>query len=116
MKFVALSTGDDGETHFRDVEIEMKGAGNRGRRSEPMKVTGIFFNITRSDCELDWHNAPRPQFVITIEGEVEITTGDGTKRLFGPGDIMLADDTTGHGHASRTADNRPRKAIFVTLD
>lgn len=116
MKFVHLYTGDDGETHFRDVEIEMKDAGNRGQRSEPMKATGIFFSITGVDYDLDWHNAPRRQFVINIEGEVEITASDGTKRRFGPGDIMLADDTTGRGHISRAADNRPRKAIFVTLD
>ena len=54
--------------------------------------------------------------MISLEGQVEITASDGTKRLFGPGDIMLADDTTGRGHISRAVNNKPRKAIFVTLD
>jgi uncharacterized cupin superfamily protein len=116
MKFVHLCTGADGESHFRDVEVEMKGAGNRGQRSELMKATGIFFSVTGADYDLDWHNAPRRQFVITLEGEVEITASDGMKRRFGPGDIMLADDMTGRGHISRAVNNRPRKAIFVTLD
>ena len=115
MKFVHLYTGADGESHFRDVEIEMKDAGSRGQRSEHMKATGIFFSVTAADYDLDWHNAPRRQFVINLEGEVEITASDGTKRRFGPGDVFLADDTTGRGHISRAVNNKPRKAIFVTL-
>jgi hypothetical protein len=31
----------------------------------------------------------------------------------GPGDIFLADDTTGRGHISRVIGNRPR--LFVTI-
>jgi uncharacterized cupin superfamily protein len=80
-----------------------------------MKATGIFFSTTGADYDLDWHNAPRRQFVITLEGQVDIMASDGTKRRFGPGDIMFADDTTGRGHISRAVNNKPRKAIFVTL-
>jgi hypothetical protein len=116
MKFVHLYVGSDGESHFADVEISMKGAGSRGQRSELMKATGISFGVTGADYDLDWHNAPHRQFVITIEGEVEITVSDGAKRRFGPGDILLADDTTGRGHISCALNNTPRKAIFVTLD
>jgi len=49
-----------------------------------------------------------------LEGEVEI--GDGSKRRFGPGDILLAEDTSGRGHISRSLRNQPRTSIFVTLD
>ncbi|HEY91073.1 MAG TPA: hypothetical protein G4O07_04485 [Dehalococcoidia bacterium] len=47
---------------------------------------------------------------------MEIETGDGTVRRFGPGDIMLAEDITGRGHISRAVNHRPRKSIFITLD
>ncbi len=116
MKFVHLYTGADGLSHFKDVEIEMSDAGSRGQSSESIKATGIFFSISGADYDLDWHNVPRRQFVVTLEGDVEITASDGTKRRFGPGDVMLADDTTGRGHTSRTMNNKPRKAIFVTLE
>lgn len=116
MKFVHLYTGADGLSHFKDVEVEMMDTGSRGQRSETMKATGIFFSTTSASYDLDYHTVPHRQFVITLEGKVEITASDGTKRLFGPGDIMLADDTTGRGHTSRAANNEPRKAIFVTLD
>jgi hypothetical protein len=43
-----------------------------------------------------------------------VECGDGTKRRFGPGDIMLADDTTGQGHITREID-APRKSLFIPL-
>lgn len=116
MKFVQLYTGEDGESHFRDVEVEMKDAGSRGQNSELTKATGIFFSISGADYHLDWHNAPRRQFVIILEGEVEITASDGTRRQLRPGDVMLADDTNGRGHISRAVNRTPWKAIFATLD
>jgi len=116
MKYTRLYTGSDGESHFEDVDIPLKDAGGDTRRSELMKATGILFRETGVEYSLDWHNAPRRQFIITLEGQVEIVIGDGTKRQLGPGDILLAEDTTGRGHISRAVNNQPRTSIFVTLD
>jgi len=33
---------------------------------------------------------------------MEIGIGDGTKRRFGPGDVVLADDLTGQGHTTHS--------------
>ena len=49
-------------------------------------------------------------------GRVELETGDGSKRVLGPGDVLLAEDTTGLGHISRALDPEPRVSIFVALD
>jgi len=38
--------------------------------------------------EISWHNPPVPQFVIMLEGAMEIETGNGTKRIFNTGDIV----------------------------
>ena len=116
MKYVHLYTGDDGESHFKDVEIEMKDTKDRGQRSEPVRAKTIFFSATDPRFEVDWHKVPGRRFVITIEGEDEVTASDGTKRRFGPGDIMLADDAESRGHISRTLSNTARKKIFVTLE
>jgi hypothetical protein len=52
--------------------------------------------------------------VVTLEGIVEVECGDGSKRRFGAGDIMLADDTSGQGHITREIKG-PRRSIFITL-
>ena len=116
MKIVRIYTGEDGESHFEDIDISLGNSENSDHRSELMKATGIIFRETGRDYDLDFHNAPRRQFVINLEGSVEIITGDGSSRILGPGDILLAEDTTGRGHISRAVNNQPRKSIFVTLD
>lgn len=58
--------------------------------------------------------APRRQFVITLSGCGEIECGDGSRRRFGPGDILLAEDTTGQGHITREVGG-PRRGIFIPL-
>ncbi len=114
-EIISVYSGPDGESHFRNIEIASESKGV-GRESELMKATGIYFVELDSKHKYDWHNAPRRQFVITLEGEGEIEIGDGTKRRFRPGDILLAEDTTGRGHISRVVNNQPRKVIVVTLD
>lgn len=116
MKMTRIYTGEDGESYFEDMDMSLGNPRNSERRSELIKATGIIFRETGSDYDLDFHNAPRRQFVINLEGSVEIVTGDGSSRILGPGDILLAEDTTGRGHISRAVNNQPRKSIFVTLD
>ena len=48
-------------------------------------------------------------------GPVEIEIGDGTRRVFHPGEILLAEDTTGQGHISRAVNGQPRKSLFIPL-
>jgi len=116
MKITRLYTGSDHESHFEDVEVPLNDARRSDHRSELMRVTGILFRETAGNFNIDWHNAPRRQYIITLKGEVEMIIGDGTKRVFGPGEIVLAEDTTGRGHISRAVNNQPRTSIFVTLD
>jgi uncharacterized cupin superfamily protein len=116
MKITRLYTGRDGESHFGDMELALEDQGDIGRLSEKQQATGIIFRETDGDYDYDWHNAPCRQYVIMLDGEVEIEAGDGTKRRFGTGDVLLAEDTAGRGHISRAVEGRPRKSIFVTLD
>lgn len=116
MKVTRLYTGDDGESHFQEEEIPLEDAGDIGRLSETMEATGIIFRETPPDYNYSWHNAPRRQYIIMLEGSVDVEIGDGTVRRFDPGDVLLAEDTTGRGHISRSVNNQPRKSIFVTLD
>ena len=117
MKATRIYTGDDGESHFEDVDIALGDFGDIGRISELESATGILFRETGPDYDFDFHNAPRRQYVLMLSGgRVEIEVGDGTKRVLGPGDVLLAEDTTGHGHISRALDETPRISVFVTLD
>ena len=118
MKITRIYTGEDGQSHFEDLDVPMhERNGPIGRITDPIPAATAFFRETPVDVDADvydFHCAPRRQFVIHLEGVVEIEVGDGTARQFGPGEILLADDTTGQGHISRGV-KTPRSQIFVAL-
>jgi hypothetical protein len=116
MKYTRIYADVNGETHLQDVEPLMKDAGNASMMSEMMAAKGVIFRESNSEeYFIDWHNAPRRQFVVNLTGEVEITVSDGEKRHFGPGSILLAEDVTGKGHISRGVDKSERRTLFVPL-
>ncbi len=116
MQITRLYTGPDGQSHFEDIELSLTDKGDIGRLSEKVNATGVIFRETTGDYNYRWHNAPCRQYVVMLDGEVEIEVGDGTKRLLGTGEILLAEDTTGQGHISRAVNGKPRKSLFITLD
>jgi hypothetical protein len=111
-----IYTGADNQSHFEDVRIPLKRGGKVGFLSDLMKATGVVFRETMADYNYDFHTAPRRQYVVNLEGEVEIEVGDGTRRILRGGDVLLAEDTTGQGHISRAVAGKPRKSLFITLD
>lgn len=58
------------------------------------------------------HQHPGCEFLYVLEGELEITHGDGSQRL-GPGDAVYFDANTPHSYAN--AGQAPAKALIVTL-
>ena len=103
---VRIYTGQDGQTHFEDLalpaNVALQASANLAFRSFP------------ADYFSDWHTAPRRQYIFILAGQMEIGIGDGTKRRFGPGDVVLADDLTGQGHTTRSVEG-PRISATVPV-
>ena len=117
--FARVYAGPDGRSRMEEIEptfepfVDIEGAHGEGTRLEA--ATGITFRRNAPGYFLDWHTAPRRQYTITIEGQVEISTGDGQVKRFGPGSVLLAEDLTGQGHTTRVVGDQPRTTIIVPL-
>jgi hypothetical protein len=96
MQFCRMYTGDDGKSHFEDLDQTQ---GSQYFLSTITAKALVFKNDDNRDI-LGWHNAPRRQWCVTLSGTCEIGIGDGTKKTFGPGDVFLAEDVTGQGHTA----------------
>jgi quercetin dioxygenase-like cupin family protein len=96
MAIFRMYTGDDGESHLEEQSLT-----EHPVLRKPQVAEHIVFAQQPGGTFIDWHPAPRRQYVILISGELEIGFGDGTARRFGPGDARLVEDTTGHGHTTR---------------
>jgi hypothetical protein len=115
VKYFRIYSDEDGESHFEDLAIELEALPNGSAYSELQAATGVIFRRTPADQYLDWHPAPRRQYVITLSGEAEVEASDGEVRRIGPGTIMLADDLTGKGHITRGIGTEERLSIFIPL-
>ncbi len=91
-------------------------SGPSGRLSARLPATGIIFRQVPPDYDLDWHPAPRRQYIINLDAGVQITASDGDSRRIGAGEVLLVEDTYGKGHLSKAAGGKLRHCIFVTLD
>jgi len=116
MRITRVYADGGGESHFEDMEIPLKDAGEIGRLSERFPASGIIFRENDADYDYDWHTAPARQYIIMLDGEIEIEVSSGEKRRFRGGDILLVEDVSGRGHKTRVTNNQPRRSIFVTLE
>ena len=106
---------ENGESRFADLVKPLVSAGEIGFLSEPEAVESIIFRKVVPGYDYDFHRAPARQYIILLDGEIEIETSLGEKRHFRAGDILLVEDTTGKGHRTRNLLAAVRNSVFVTL-
>jgi hypothetical protein len=116
MRIHNLYEDANGISHFRDIEIEFVEERNFSKLSKRLQATGIIFRETSGDYDLDWHPAPRRQYIVNLEGGVQITASDGESRIIGAGEIVLVEDISGKGHLSKAIGGKMRRSLFIPID
>src|SRR6266851_6992867 len=114
MRLFRLYSGSDGQSHLDEVSLSFA-PGQFAEQSPTQSATGISFSRMAPGTFVDWHNAPRRQYVITLAGAVEIGLGDGSVHRFGRGEGILAEDLTGKGHTTRAVGDTSRMIMIVPL-
>lgn len=113
MKIIKLYTGEDSHSHFCEIDTGASILHELGMYSLPYPVKNLMFREFESERVFDWHNAPQPQYIVYLEGQVEVEVSSGEKRVFKQGDILYATDLTGSGHISRTL-SKGRSVVITT--
>ena len=116
MRIHNLYTDEDGESHFRDIEIEWEEEQNFSKYSKRMPANGIIFRETSGDYDLDWHPAPRRQYIVNLDAGAKLTASDGETRVIGAGEIILVEDIDGKGHLSQSVDGKLRHSLFIPIE
>ncbi len=116
MAFTRIYTGEDGQSHFEEMETPFQPGDPAQPGSFSQGAGGITFRRQPVGLVQDWHTAPRRQYIINLTGLAEIEIGSGERRRFGPGDVLLADDLTGRGHVTRVIGSEPRLSVTVPID
>jgi hypothetical protein len=113
--YVRITATADGGSALEDVMVRPEAGSGDLQASALIPVTSVIFRRSPATYDVDWHNAPRRQFVVNLTGAVEIVVSDGHARGFGPGSIVCAEDLTGKGHISRNPGAGERLSLFIPL-
>jgi quercetin dioxygenase-like cupin family protein len=96
---------EDGQSRFAEEPLAI----------EPTATLSVRLQQNPPGSTLDWHDAPRRQYVITLTGTLRFTTRDGESFVLAPGDVLLAEDTAGGGHRWELIDQQPWTRVYVEL-
>jgi quercetin dioxygenase-like cupin family protein len=101
-----LYTGPDNASHVLEGTLAL---------DQRTDVVAVYFKETPPHSSFDWHDAPEPQYVITLAGTLEFTTRGGETFILRPGDVLVATDAAGPGHKWRLIDDAPWRRCYVVL-
>ena len=110
MAIYRLYAGDDGQSHIEETTLAA-----HPELGDAQAAQSIAFREWPPGHFIDWHPAPRRQYIISLRGEIEIGLGDGTVFRYGPGDARLVEDTTGQGHTTRVVSDTPSLTAVIPL-
>jgi quercetin dioxygenase-like cupin family protein len=110
-----LYTGPDGQTHAEEIEAKFTPGGNNNEIYKMSGANGAQLTRAKPGTVIDWHTAPRKQYVITLAGHGELEVAGGKKISVGPGQIDLVEDTTGKGHITKVVGNEDRVTLQIPI-
>ena len=117
-RVVRMYTGDAGDTTFADLLVPGPAVSCDGDppshtlRGIPATTVNII-ELLQWRPRLGLHPPPRRQWVIILQGAMEISTTSGERRRFGAGDCLLAEDLNGQGH--RTDDVGADRLVTLNI-
>ena len=120
INWVRLYSDASGESHFADVEEELN-LRDFAPPEAPLYLSQFFaasetaFFGAAAGWIGDWHVSPSRNLFVVLTGAWEVTASDGETRRFASGSVLLVEDTTGKGHASRVVSTEDSLAVLVRL-
>ncbi len=110
----------DGCSHFKQTDLQFTHE-DFAPPAAPMQVSEFQaarrWGLLRLPVGWDgsWHPTPVRQLIVFLSGQYEVTVGDGQSRRFGPGEMVMLEDTTGKGHVTKVIGSREGECLAVQL-
>ena len=118
--YVRLFVDNAGESHFENIQVEL--ASSEFAVGIPKLFISAPFDSTQSSLfgappgwSAAWHPSSGRHLFAVLSGTWEVMASDGDVRTFTKGDVLLVEDTTGKGHASRVISEEQSIALLVEL-
>ena len=119
---VVLFTDTDGRARFREESLDLPEGTPSSQLSALFPSEGYQLRHSPVGFRSSFHCTVTPQWVVILQGQMEIGLQDGSSRVFRPGDHFYSDDrlpegasfdAAVHGHWSRQLGDAPLVTMFV---
>ena len=119
---VILFTGPDGRAQFREEALALSEGTPAAMLSPLCPSSGYQFRHSPVGFRSEFHCTGVPQWLVVLQGQMEIGLQDGSTRVFSAGDSFFSDDTLPvgavfdpglHGHWSRQVGDQPLVTFFI---
>lgn len=119
---VVLMTDTDGRARFREEPIDLPEGTPASQLSALFPSEGFQLRHSPVGFRSSFHCTVTPQWVVILQGEMEIGLQDGSSRVFKAGEHFYSDDrlpegasfdAAVHGHWSRQVGESPLVTMFV---
>ena len=117
-----LFTDVDGRARFREEPMALDQGSPASQLSVLAASDGAQFRRSPVGFASTFHCTTTPQWLVVLQGRMEIGLQDGSTRVFGPGECFYSNDTlpegatfdpSVHGHRSRLLGDEPLVTLFV---
>jgi quercetin dioxygenase-like cupin family protein len=119
MRYSVVYSDANGVTHFRNEGLAWQATqGAQGLQNFVTPYVSAqtigFLRIAKHGWS-DWHPAPSKRFVMVLSGLLELEVGDGERRTFGPGNVLLVTDAEGRGHLTNVLGSEDVFLVWVPV-
>ena len=110
----------DGRTHFTETVVTFTKK-DFAPPAAPLQVSEFQparqWGLLRLPVGWDgsWHPTPVRQLIVCLTGQFEMTVGSGQSRRFGPGEMVVLEDTRGRGHVTKVVGDSAVECLSVQL-
>jgi hypothetical protein len=117
-----LFTDTDGRARFREETIPLDQGNEKASLSALLPTQGLQLRESPVGFKSEFHVSSHPQWVIILQGQMEIGLQDGSSKVFGPGDHFYSADLLPegavfdpqvHGHWSQQVGEVNLVTVFV---
>jgi hypothetical protein len=78
-------------------------------------VKEIIFREVETSYDYVFHNAPRRQYIVLLDGGIQIETSTGNTKNFAPGEVIPVEGTNGKGHHTKNLEPTTRRSVFISF-
>lgn len=113
--FLRLFSDENGESHFHAQRIEDQHTAEEIESHYSGDGAAFSLRVVPAGWTRDWGPTKQTTIAIYISGAGLVEASDGDQRAVHPGVVLLAEDTTGRGHAARVTGDQPLAVAHIEL-